>query len=112
MSPTQRTPGVALGFDFLAAASAVGSGVLRALVIAPKASGGTATANTLYQDVAGESAAAPAVGVSPTPAVSVDSGRGGRLARVEDRLHQRQDGRAGGLEHLEQLDYQAYLLNK
>ncbi len=58
MSPTQRTPGVALGFDLLAAASAVGSGVLRALVIAPKASGGTATANTLYQDVAGESAAA------------------------------------------------------
>lgn len=59
ISPSVRSPGLALSVNLLASTSSPGSAALRALVMAPKSSAGTITANTqLVESIAGSDAAA------------------------------------------------------
>jgi len=63
MSPTQRTPGVAVLIDFLAEATSAGSASLRGLIIAPKASTGSITSDTeIVQGLAGAAGASTYLG--------------------------------------------------
>jgi phage tail sheath gpL-like len=62
VSPTVRTPGTALLVNLLAGASSPGSSVARALVIAPKSSSGSQTADTVKTGVGGEAQMATLLG--------------------------------------------------
>lgn len=62
IAPSVRTPGTALVVDLLAGASSPGSSVARALIIAPKASTGAMTADTIKEGVGGEADVATQLG--------------------------------------------------
>lgn len=64
VSPTVKTPGFYLLLNLLAGGASSSSAALRILIMAPKSSAGTITADTqLEQDVAGESAVSTLLGV-------------------------------------------------